>query len=47
MGLFDIFRRKSKQKKEEAPESAASENAESQAAAAKIQPVKARLLNLR
>ena len=33
MGLFDIFRRKSKQKKEEAPESAASENAESQAAA--------------
>ena len=32
MGLFDIFRRKSKQKKEEAPESAASENAESQAA---------------
>lgn len=28
MGLFDIFRRKSKQKKEEAPESAASENAE-------------------
>ncbi|WP_347980095.1 signal recognition particle-docking protein FtsY [Limosilactobacillus allomucosae] len=33
MGLFDIFRRKSKQKKEETPESAASENAESQAAA--------------
>ncbi len=33
MGLFDIFRRKSKQKKEEAPESAASENAESQVAA--------------
>ena len=33
MGLFDIFRRKSKQKKEEAPESVASENAESQAAA--------------
>lgn len=33
MGLFDIFRRKSKQKKEEAPESAAGENAESQAAA--------------
>lgn len=33
MGLFDIFRRKSKQKKEEAPESAASENTESQAAA--------------
>ncbi|MEO5288512.1 signal recognition particle-docking protein FtsY [Limosilactobacillus allomucosae] len=33
MGLFDIFRRKSKQKKEEAPESATSENAESQAAA--------------
>ena len=33
MGLFDIFRRKSKQKKEEAPESAASENAESQTAA--------------
>lgn len=33
MGLFDIFRRKSKQKKEEAPESAASENSESQAAA--------------
>lgn len=33
MGLFDIFRRKSKQKKEEAPELAASENAESQAAA--------------
>lgn len=33
MGLFDIFRRKSKQKKEEAPKSAASENAESQAAA--------------
>ena len=33
MGLFDIFRRKSKQKKEEAPESAANENAESQAAA--------------
>lgn len=33
MGLFDIFRRKSKRKKEEAPESAASENAESQAAA--------------
>ena len=33
MGLFDIFRRKSKQKKEEAPESAVSENAESQAAA--------------
>lgn len=30
MGLFDIFRRKSKQKKEEAPESAASENAESE-----------------
>lgn len=34
MGLFDIFRRKSKQKKEEAPESAASENAESQSTAA-------------
>ncbi len=33
MVLFDIFRRKSKQKKEEAPESATSENAESQAAA--------------
>ncbi|MFR0609413.1 signal recognition particle-docking protein FtsY [Limosilactobacillus mucosae] len=31
MGLFDIFRRKSKQKKEEAPESAAGEKAESQA----------------
>ena len=33
MGLFDIFRRKSKHKKEAVPESAASENAESQAAA--------------
>ena len=36
MGLFDIFRRKSKQKKEEAPESAASENAESQAAESEV-----------
>ena len=34
MGLFDIFRRKSKQKKEEAPESAASESAASQSTAA-------------
>ncbi|MFR0514149.1 signal recognition particle-docking protein FtsY [Limosilactobacillus mucosae] len=33
MGLFDIFRRKSKHKKEAVPESAASENAASQAAA--------------
>ena len=34
MGLFDIFRRKSKQKKEEAPESVASESAASQSTAA-------------